>query len=251
MTLEPPTAAPRGPILLCAGTDPGLSDRLGEAATRLLADRPVLVVETRHAGAPCRRPPWQFIVELADEVDAAVIVADSSEDALAHRVDRPLLLVPGAGGDGPALLAYDGSSSAADAIGAAAALLLPRPALVASVWHGASAVVGAAMLAIPDEVAREGAARLDESARLRAAGEAGQAAAILGAAGWDCEPLALETPRSVARAIVDAADECDAALIVAGTRGRSRIAAALLGSTAEGILRGAGRPVLLVPGASS
>jgi nucleotide-binding universal stress UspA family protein len=117
---------------------------------------------------------------------------------------------------------------------------------VASVWSSAAHVVGAAMLAVPDDVVRKGAARLDEAARLRAADRADDGAAQLRAAGWDGEALAIETSRNVVAAIVDAADEHDAALVVTGTRGRSRVAAALLGSSAEGILRGAGRPVLLV-----
>ena len=44
-----------------------------------------------------------------------------------------------------------------------------------------------------------------------------------------------------------AAQTANAAVIVTGSRGRSRIAAALLGSTAENVVRHAGRPVLLVP----
>ena len=46
---------------------------------------------------------------------------------------------------------------------------------------------------------------------------------------------------------MDYAAEVDAAMIVTGTRGRSRTVAAVLGSTAEGILRHAHRPVLVVP----
>jgi nucleotide-binding universal stress UspA family protein len=46
---------------------------------------------------------------------------------------------------------------------------------------------------------------------------------------------------------VEYAAEADAAMIVTGTRGRSRAVAAVLGSTAEGILHHAHRPVLVVP----
>jgi nucleotide-binding universal stress UspA family protein len=46
---------------------------------------------------------------------------------------------------------------------------------------------------------------------------------------------------------VEYATEADAAMIVTGTRGRSRAVAAVLGSTAEGIVRHAHRPVLVVP----
>jgi nucleotide-binding universal stress UspA family protein len=119
---------------------------------------------------------------------------------------------------------------------------------VASVWSSAAHTVGVAMLAVPDDVVRKGTASLDEAARLRAADRAGEGAGQLVAAGWSTsETLAIETSRNVVGAIVDAADEHDAAVVVTGTRGRSRVAAALLGSSAEGILRCAGRPVLLVP----
>ena len=49
-------------------------------------------------------------------------------------------------------------------------------------------------------------------------------------------------------AILRCADELDASVIVAGSRGRSRMAAALLGSTAQGLLHHAHRPVLVVAG---
>jgi len=55
-----------------------------------------------------------------------------------------------------------------------------------------------------------------------------------------------ETARNLPAAIIGAADEHGAAIVVTGTRGRSRLAAALLESSAEGILRHAERPVLLV-----
>lgn len=213
---------------------------------------------------PEEQSPWQEILGVADQFDAGVIVAGTTEDmaahpgtigrqarALAHRAHRPLLLVPAGSTTAteaePAIFAYDGSPAAAHAVGAAAQLLRPRRAVVASVWHTASYVVGVAMLAVPDEVVRKGAEGLDEAARLQAAGQASEAATQLTANGWSCEPAAIETSRNVSTAIVGAADEHDAAIIVTGTRGRSRVAAALLGSNAEAILRCAGRPVLLVP----
>ncbi len=214
---------------------------------------------------PEEQSPWQEIIDIADELDASVIVAGTSERlsehpgllggqarALAHRAQRPLLLVPAdaiaAGGADPAVFAYDGSLPAGHAVAVAARLLRPRPAIVASVWSSSARVMGVAMLAIPDDVVRQGTASLDEAARLRAGGQAGEGAGRLAAAGWtSSETAAIETSRNVAAGIVGAADERDAAIIITGTRGRSRVAAAVLGSSAEGILRCAGRPVLLVP----
>lgn len=204
--------------------------------------------------------PWRMILELADEIDAGVIVAGTTERtghrlggqarALAHRSRRPVLLLPTGGDvphDGPAIFATDGSGRATRAIQIATALLRPRPALVASAWQPVTYAVGVAMIAVPDEVARRGADRIDEEARLRAAGQASEGAAALTVAGWHGETTAVEARHHVASSIVATAADHDAAIVVTGTRGRSRIAATLLGSTAEGILRGAGRPVLLVP----
>ena len=307
-----PNASRRGPVLLCAGTDPAVAAHLAEVAACLLADRQAIVLAAwqppalagldalagglhdAHAGvratareaaaeaahAACEvleahglkvtpticpedRAPWQVVLEIADEHDAAAIVAGTSEGAaapgalgsqaraLAHRCRRPLLLVPPdalpAAPAAPAIFAYDGSPPAGRAVAAAAALLRRRPALVASVWHSTMAVVGVASIALPDEVARRGAANLDDAARLQARGLASAGATMLSAAGWACETGALETARGVPAAIVGVADDRDAAIVVTGTRGRSRIAAALLGSNAEAIVRHAQRPVLLVP----
>jgi nucleotide-binding universal stress UspA family protein len=203
--------------------------------------------------------PWREILDRAEEIDASVIVAGIREAgaqhagglgrqarALAHRSHRPVLFVPAehepAAAGAPAIFACDGSEPAMHAVRAAAKLLRRRPATVASVWQPVSYAVGVALLAVP-----EGAERLDESARVEAAGHAGEGAALLAAAGWSSEPEALQTTRGVTSAIVGEADERDAAVVVTGSRGRSRLTATLLGSTAEGILRYAGRPVLLVP----
>lgn len=306
--------ASRGPILLCAGTDPAAAARLAEAAVSLLTDRPAVVLATwepppmmggydavmdalydtheelraaaREAAAEVARAatdaleergahvtrqvcpeelsPWREILDRADRIGASVIVAGVSEAdahhagglgrqarALAHRSHRPVLFVPAEheppAAAAPAIFACDGSAPATHAVRVAAQLLRPRPATVASVWQPVSYAVGVAMLAVPEGVVRKGAEGLDESARVQAAGQAGEGAALLTAAGWSCEPAALQTARDATSAIVGAADERDAAVVVTGSRGRSPLAAALLGSTAEGILRHADRPVLLVP----
>jgi nucleotide-binding universal stress UspA family protein len=206
--------------------------------------------------------PWYLILELADELDAGVIVAGTAERpsphrgslgrqarALAHRSHRPLLLLPAdtvpAGPHAPAILAYDGSDPADHALRAAGALLRPRPAILATAWQSTTYALSLALLAVPASVAHQGADALDDESRRRAQALAAAGGEPLGAAGWSCETAAPEA-RSAASAIIGAADAHDAAIVVTGTRGRSRVAAALLGSTAEGILRHAGRPVLLV-----
>jgi nucleotide-binding universal stress UspA family protein len=91
-----------------------------------------------------------------------------------------------------------------------------------------------------------GADELDEASRRQAHGRAQDGASVIAEAGWPCDTAALEC-RSVPAGIIGAADEHDAAIVVTGTRGCSWMTAALLGSTAECILRHAGRAVLLVP----
>jgi nucleotide-binding universal stress UspA family protein len=312
---DPSNASQRGPLLLCAGTDPAAAARLADAAVALLADRPAIVLATwqppplggfdsladalydahidlraaardaaiETAGAACdalsahglkvtrriaadEQSPWQSILEHAERYDVSVIVAGTSDGrashdgelgsqarALAHRARRPLLLVPAVDHAGPvparapAIFAYDGSVPAQRALDAAAALLRPRPAVVTSVWHTVSQVLAAANVALPAAVARKGAAALDDAASAEADGLAGAGATRLSAAGWPCQAVTLQTARGVPAAIIDEADERDAAILVSGTRGRSQLTSALLGSSAEALVRYAGRPVLLVP----
>jgi nucleotide-binding universal stress UspA family protein len=213
---------------------------------------------------PEESSPWQTILDLADDVDASVIVAGTTEDltsqpgllgsqarALAHRTRRPLLLLPAghASGpaDAPAIFAYDGSPAADRALELAAPLLRRRHGVVACAWTSVKQIAGVALAAVPDDVARKGAEGLDESARLQARGHGADGQAQLQATGWPCESVAVRAARNIPTAIVDAADERNAAIVVTGTRGRSRVAAAVLGSVAESIVRNAGRPVLLVP----
>ena len=208
--------------------------------------------------------PWHTILEVAEQIDASVIVAGTTDAppahpgmlgrearALAHRTRRPLLLAPpgsaGAPAGAPALFAGDGSDAAAHALRTATGLLRSRPAIAATAWETTSYAVGVALLAIPSGVAEVGAERIDDAARTHAADTASDAGALLAAAGWSCESVALEARHNAAEAIASAAAEHDAAVVVTGTRGRSPIAATLLGSTAEALLRHAGRPVLVVP----
>jgi nucleotide-binding universal stress UspA family protein len=221
-------------------------------------------IEVSRRLTPEELPPWRVALEVADEIGAAIIVAGATEGppahpgalgsearALAHRGRYPLLLVPaGRGAASPAapvVFAYDGSTRALHALDVACELLQTRPALVTSAWETTSYAVGVALLAVPAGVAQTGADQLDEVSRTHADAIAQEARERLAGAGFTGEATALEARHNVATAMIEYADEHDAALIVTGTRGRSRIAAALLGSTAEALLRHSGRPVLLVP----
>ena len=149
---------------------------------------------------------------------------------------------------GPALLCFDGSHDAEAAIGAAAALLSGRRAggltvlepvaswepfdpgaiVSASVTAVGSAALG--LTEIAEQLAREKMARGVELAR---------------AAGLDADGrIARGKPW---RSICDVADELDAAVIVLGARGLSRVRSAVLGSVSAAVSVHAGRPTLVIP----
>jgi nucleotide-binding universal stress UspA family protein len=85
-------------------------------------------------------------------------------------------------------------------------------------------------------------ASLDASERI-----AFEGAKCARAAGLDAEPRVLSTMATASEAIVQAADELDAALIVLGSRGRRGLWSAVLGSTSVNVLHHARRPTLVVP----
>lgn len=145
------------------------------------------------------------------------------------------------------LIAYDGSETATDAVRAAAQLFPHAPVSVAYVPRPSTGAEQAALagVALPDTVV--GAARehdralrarteqlvergrlIAEREGLHATGEFGQAT----------------TPW---RALVDAARQSGADLIVCGSRGRGPFSRSLLGSTSSSLLYHADRSVLIVP----
>jgi nucleotide-binding universal stress UspA family protein len=143
------------------------------------------------------------------------------------------------------VIAYDGSDHARRAVERAGPLLRPGPAVVVCAWLPLALAAPAATLGVSPAVALAGAERLDAQARERAEQIASEGADLARAAGLDAEARAVEGCGPAWHAIVRFADSVDASVIVTGSRGRSGIAAALLGSTALGVLHHAGRPVLV------
>lgn len=127
---------------------------------------------------------------------------------------------------GPALLAYDGSESSATAIAVAGRLLRGRQAIVCHAWTGPSRGEEA------DETAAEGVKIARE-------------------AGFDARPLAVKEGRKTWRALLEAAEEHQAPLIVVGAHGMSGARRALLGSVSTGVVHHSGGPVLVVPATSA
>jgi len=146
----------------------------------------------------------------------------------------------------PVLFAYDGSPHARAAIERGAALLRPGPAVVATAWTSFEDAAPAALLALPGDVVRGAVDDLDGANRDAAEALAAEGAELARAAGFDAEPRAVRAAEAFFVAIIAAADEIDASAIVMGSRGRSRLAATVLGSVSTGVLNHTRRPVMIV-----
>lgn len=145
-----------------------------------------------------------------------------------------------AGREGPVVFAYDGSEHARSAIEQAGQLLRPgRPAVVLTVWQPLQTVPffgGVAMPSLPQEVFEEGAREAE-----RVAGEGVELAT---AAGFAAEPLVVDGS-PVWHRIVELADDRGASLVVLGSRGRSGLSYASMGSVATAVAHHVERPVLI------
>jgi nucleotide-binding universal stress UspA family protein len=147
---------------------------------------------------------------------------------------------------GPVLIAYDGSNHARAAIERAGNVLQSGPAVVATAWTSFEDAAPAALLALPKDMVRESVYTLDDANRETAEAVAAEGAELARAAGFDAEPRAVRAGGPFFAALVRTADELDSRAIVAGSRGRSPIRAAVLGSVSTGLLHHTKRPVLVV-----
>jgi nucleotide-binding universal stress UspA family protein len=139
--------------------------------------------------------------------------------------------------DQPILLCYDGSDDAFRAIEFAGSLFPGRSAVVLSVWEHYSVLSG--VQRVDDSLVQEATEALAADGCDRAR-----------AAGFTATPAAVQAHHGVAEAIIDAADEHDAMLVVMGTRGNTGIRSLLLGSVSHGVAHHAHRPLLIVPSQS-
>lgn len=146
-----------------------------------------------------------------------------------------------------ALVAYDGSSCARDAIDAVARLIDGHCVVLNVVRDdvGAAVVPVAPGAPIPMDSVVD-----DVRARNRSEGRrlAEEGATRARAAGIDAEGRMHELERGgdVAGAIVAVADEIGADVIAVGHHGHGAVRAALFGSVSKGVLQAADRPVLAV-----
>ena len=146
---------------------------------------------------------------------------------------------------GPVLIGYDGSEHARAAIARAGQLLRPGPAVVVTVWSTLEAAAPGALLALPSSVVSDAVSDIDAATLEAAEATAAEGAALARDAGLDARAEAVRSSGAAFAALVAYADELDATAIVVGSRGRSTLAATLLGSVSTGVLHHTARPVLV------
>ncbi|HYQ10203.1 MAG TPA: universal stress protein [Gaiellaceae bacterium] len=141
----------------------------------------------------------------------------------------------------PILICYDGSADAARGIEAAAALFGAGRAVVLNVAVPLTAAESVAVVSPVAPAAAFEQVNTDEADTVAARG-----AELARASGFQAEARTiLETPTW--QAVVDVANEVDAAAIVIGSRGLDQLHEAFEGSLSHQVTAHAGRPVLVVP----
>ena len=153
--------------------------------------------------------------------------------------------------DRPVVVAYDGSAEAQAALREAAALFAGRTLVVVSVWEP-----GLAMAMTPASDQLSGLASMppspetmmmvDRAQHDRATETAEAGAELARGLGATAEPHPVPDELDIAETIASVADQRDAAAVVVGSRGLGAVKSKLLGSTSQGLLHRAHRPVVVV-----
>lgn len=149
---------------------------------------------------------------------------------------------------GPVVLCFDGSEGAATAIETAGELLGPRAAVVLSVWEPVKVWAPydpASMLTAPSSKLASKELHLDDITAELAHKQVDQGVVLARQAGFDAQGRVAEG--KAWRTICDVAEEIDAAPIVLGARGLSRMGSTLLGSVSSAVVVHSHRPVLVIP----
>jgi nucleotide-binding universal stress UspA family protein len=148
----------------------------------------------------------------------------------------------------PVLLCFDGSDDAATAIAQAAEQLASRRAVVLTVWEPVATWEPwdpGSILDAPISKLLSKALDIDEIAAELAEEKVKHGVALATSAGFAVQGRVAHG--KTWRTICDVAGEIDAATIVLGARGLSRMGSALLGSVSFAVTVHAKRPVLVVP----
>ena len=144
------------------------------------------------------------------------------------------------------LICYDGSEGSRHAVSEAARLFPGADATVALVWRPPVPYGGVSwggQFVLPAEIQHEIQAKAAKEAE-RVAEDGARAAR---ATGMTATAASLETTGPVWRRLLAAADDADADVIVAGSRGFGEVKALLLGSTSQALAHHARRALLIIP----
>jgi nucleotide-binding universal stress UspA family protein len=142
----------------------------------------------------------------------------------------------------PAVICYDGSRAAVEALEFTASVLPSAPAIVVAVWREITEERLATGAAPPAGDPVE-ANRVGHRAALEAAREGAKRA---NAAGLDAQPLVIKATGPIWRAIETVAHARDALLIACGTE-RSGLRTVMPGDLAVALVQHSSRPVLARP----
>ncbi len=206
---------------------------------------------------------WMQILRVADEHEAEVVVCGSrgrgavtrsvlgsTSSSLLHHADRAVLVVPGGEAelDGPALIAYDGSPAAREAIAAVGRLLPGRAALIVHAWESPlrHSVAGRAMSGGPFPEIREFTDDLEAWLSEGADATVQEGVELAQGGGLDAGGEAVESATAAWRVLTATAETRRASVVVVGSQGHGSVASVLLGSVSAGLVHHADRPVLVI-----
>jgi len=147
-------------------------------------------------------------------------------------------------GTGPILIGYDGSADAEHAITTLAAVAPGAPVTILYAYESLQTLITHQWVMGATQSALDLADREEHSSAQNIVESGAQLAT---AAGLRPQTQVVRGEAPVWATILSVADDLDASLIVAGSRGRHGLATVLLGDVAHALAQHAHRPVLLVP----
>ena len=154
--------------------------------------------------------------------------------------------MPGGSQNGPVLFCFDGSDGSRDAMRAAVELVTrPVDAVVLTVWETLATRLALAGAFVAG--ATTGGADLDAEEESYARSMAEEGALRASEHGYKASPMIKESFEGIPKAVLEAADEISARLIVCGQRGRGPLRSTLLGSVSHTLASHTRRPILIAP----
>jgi nucleotide-binding universal stress UspA family protein len=147
------------------------------------------------------------------------------------------------------LIAYDGSDDARAAIEQAAKLWPGQEATVVSVWEPFAELIAHTSTGFAPGMADY--EEIDAASEKRAGEHSREGAELARTAGLEASARDTSQTTTIAEAILAAANDVGAQVIVVGTRGLHGVKSLLLGSVSHAVVHHADVPVLVVPSTHS